>query len=147
MSDGGQALAGAAHAEARQAIAEISTLRVRIDAIESRLRDHLPDGEPVRAVVALPTVQIFSGTYVGGRAAYVRIVDLGDQIPGVDAKGNMFEAFTTLFQIDGERWEEIVTDRGMVEAGVTTRELKLSDRLARFGVDVSSLRDRYGRGL
>ena len=85
-------------------------------------------------------IHVLRGKLLGGGDAFVRLVDLGDVIPGVDANGNRFEAYTTLMSVNNGPWAESVTDRATVDRrGVKARFAEDNAHLELLGVDPRSL--------
>ena len=111
--------------------------------------DEFVDHEPVIATGPAP-IRWFSGVRLTGERCFIRVVDLGDVTPGMDAAGNMFEAYTTLFSIDGGVWNEVVVDRALMELSrhpENFRDAEMRGQLSACGIDVASLRARDGGPL
>ncbi len=138
----------------REFVAAGLRLAARYDSVDANGEPHerfsgIWGGGPVVKISPAP-IQFFVGQHLSGRTAYLRVVDLGDVIPGLDDAGNMFEAYTTLFSIDGGLWGEIVVDRALCERSGNPenyRGLEMFKRLADAGLDVTSLRSRDGSTL
>ena len=124
----------------------------RIASALARLADELVprvEDEPV-AECGLAAVRFFRGSKMDGRSAYVRMVDLGAAMPGVDMNNNQYEACTTLIQVNSGPWVESVTDRVLAEQTGNVDKFRRTidfETLQGFGVDVSTLRDRDGRPI